>query len=64
MPLHCLHLGLWAKLSFKRHLKIKIFQLSCVWVKKMEALDKDVDLLIWVRLVCLLRIYNEGNILM
>lgn len=32
-------------------------------LKKMEALDKDVNLLIWVRLLCLLRIYNEGNML-
>lgn len=53
MLLHCLHLGLWAKLSFKRLIKIKIFQLSYVWVKKMEALDKDVNLLILVRLVYL-----------
>lgn len=30
----------------------------------MEALDKDVNLLIGVRLVCLLRIEYEGNMLM
>lgn len=33
-------------------------------LKKMEALDKDMNLLIGVRLVCLLRIDNEGNMLM
>lgn len=32
-------------------------------LKKMEASVKDV-ILIWVLLVCLLRIYNEGNKLM
>lgn len=27
----------------------------------MEALDKDMNLLIWIRLACLLRICDEGN---